>query len=319
MENIESMTIVTAFYDIKRENLDDFKRDYTRYYEYFAFWAGVKNPLIVYTTKEHEEAILKIRKAKGLESKTQVIIKPLESFDTSALEKIQKTFKDFDQTQGRKNPQNIECLSAEYCYLMYCKPYFVCDAIERGIVSRQVLWLDFGYNHGGKFYQDSKQFDFLLTPQKNIEHDKINFFSIKDNEKDSIAEIYFNMNVFLIGSLFSGNIQAWIALKEHFKKALEAFTSLNIFDDDQILLVWCYRNFPQNYHVIRTYEWFAALDNFIPKEICQALKRNLKESLPYRQAKAKYKEAFKKRNAAQCLYYGFLYVWYKIFKDRNAA
>lgn len=311
------MTIVTAFYDIKREHLDSFQRDYTKYYDYFAFWAGVKNPLIIYTTQEHKEAILQIRKAKGLEDLTQVIVKPLREFAPNALEKITKVFQDFNQAKGRKNPKNIECLSAEYCYLVYCKPYFICDAIERGIVNDGILWLDFGFNHGGEFYTDSKQFDFVLSPQDCICNDKINCFKLIEFNNDRIIDLYYSMEVVLMGGAFYANKENWLNFKEHFQKALEAFISFNIFDDDQILLLWCARNFPQNYHIIRTYEWFGALDNFIPKEIAQNLKCNLKESLPYRQAKVKFKEALQQGNFKQCLHYGFLYVWYKVLK--NAA
>ena len=147
----DEITIVTAFYDIGRGGIKGAERDCDKYIEYFSFWAGLKNRLIIYTSDEFKDKILAVRENLGLKDKTTLIIKELQSFDKEALSKMREVLANYNQSKGRKNPLNIECVSAEYDYVMYCKPFFVCDAIEKGLTSDKMLWLDFGFNHGGSF------------------------------------------------------------------------------------------------------------------------------------------------------------------------
>ena len=60
----------------------------------------------------------------GLESKTIIIHKDLESFDTNALDSIRKVFKDYNQAADRFDPEHPPHTSTEYNYLMYCKSFF---------------------------------------------------------------------------------------------------------------------------------------------------------------------------------------------------
>ncbi|MBX1885952.1 protein YibB [Campylobacter peloridis] len=261
------ITIITAFYDINRSNIKNFERSNQKYLDYFDFWSGLKNHVIIYTTEDMKELILEKRKQHHLEGKTTIIVKELNEFDLQTLNKIKETFKNYNQTLHRKNPGNIECISPLYCYLMYLKPFFVCDAIERNITSENIMWLDFGFNHGDSFFINKEQFNFLLEKQENIINDKINFFSIKDQETNTIPEIYYNMEPFLIGGLIYGSSRAWNSFKKNLYECMQFFLSFNIVDDDQIMLLWCSRNYPQNYNIIRCYEWFDSLFNFIPKEV----------------------------------------------------
>ncbi|EIV6476034.1 protein YibB, partial [Campylobacter lari] len=256
------ITIVTAFYNIGRTT-----RGNDQYLSYFDFWSGLKNHVIIYTTEDMKELILEKRRQHCLEDKTTIIVKELKEFDLQTLNKIKETFKNYDQTLHRKNSSNIECVSPLYCYLMYLKPFFVCDAIERGITNENIMWLDFGFNHGDSFFINKDQFNFLLEKQENIVNDKINLFSIKDQETNTIPEIYYNMEPFLIGGLIYGNIRAWRGFKKNLCECMQCFLSFNMVDDDQIMFLWCTRNYPQNYNIIRCYEWFDSLFNFIPKGV----------------------------------------------------
>ncbi|EAJ5696565.1 protein YibB, partial [Campylobacter lari] len=270
------ITIVTAFYNIGRTT-----RSNDQYLSYFDFWSGLNNHVIIYTTEDMKELILEKRKQHYLEGKTTIIVKELNEFDLQTLNKIKETFKIYDQTLHRKNPSNIECASPLYCYLMYLKPFFVCDAIERNLTSENIIWLDFGFNHGDSFFINKNQFDFLLEKQENIINDKINFFSIKDQETNTIPEIYYNMEPFLIGGLIYGSNRAWSSFKKNLYECMQCFLSFNIVDDDQIMFLWCTRNYPQNYNIVRCYEWFDSLFNFIPKEIKNTILFKRKNSQYY--------------------------------------
>ncbi len=310
------MTIVTAFYDINRKDLDSFKRDYKKYMQYFSFWAGLKNELIVYTSAEFKDEILEIRKKYALYDKTKVVVKELSSFDEYALKAMQKTFTDYDQSKNRKFPQNIECKSALYCYLMYLKPFFVCHAIENNLCSStELLWLDFGFNHGSDFFTNSSQFNFLLQSQDSLARDKINFFSVKEKEENSIAYLYFCMETFLMGGILYASKDKWQIFKEDMKKALQHFLSFGIVDDDQLLFLWILRNLPQNYSVNKTKFWFDSLFYFMPYEF--ATKLDIKKIKVYKKIKTKLKKDLKQGDYLSFMKNFFLYFYFKFINKKE--
>ena len=45
---------------------------------------------------------------------------------------------------------------------MLLKQWCVKDAVEKGIAKGMIAWIDFGYNHGGKYYLKKEEFDFEL-------------------------------------------------------------------------------------------------------------------------------------------------------------
>ncbi|WP_144581926.1 protein YibB, partial [Campylobacter coli] len=283
---MEELTIVTAFYNVGRTT-----RSNDQYLSYFDFWAGLKNKVIIYTTEDMKESILKIRKKHNLEDKTIIITKDLKEFDKQNLEKIQETFIKYDQTLNRKHPKNIECNNPLYCYLVFLKPFFVVDAIERKLTSENIMWLDFGFNHGNEFFTDRVEFNFLLEKQEIINEEKINFFSVKEGEYKNIANVYFNMEPFIMGGLIFAKSKNWYIFKEHTKNALNAFLSFGMVDDEQTMYLWCTRNYLNNYKIIRSYEWFDALFNFIPIEIKSHLSFKRKNSKYYKIIKEEIKNS----------------------------
>lgn len=310
----DEITIVTAFYDIGRGDIKGAERDPYKYIEYFSFWAGLQNKLIIYTSDEFKDKILAVRENLGLKDKTTLIVKELESFDKEALTKMREVLANYNQSKGRKNPLNIECISAEYDYVMYCKPFFVCDAIEKGLTSDKVLWLDFGFNHGGSFFTDKNEFNFTLQAQDyaGFDESRVNFFALKDEERGHLAEIYYSMDAFLIGGIIYGRRETWGRFRQNLNEALRTFLSLQIIDDDQILLLWCARNYPQNYHIVRTPDWFDSLSFFIPKELRQRLCIKVAVQKPHKIFKAKMKQNCKEKHYLKALACALKYVWLKI-------
>ncbi len=307
---MEELTIVTAFYNVGRTT-----RSNDQYLSYFDFWAGLKNKVIIYTTEDMKESILKIRKKHNLEDKTIIITKDLKEFDKQNLEKIQETFIKYDQTLNRKHPKNIECNNPLYCYLVFLKPFFVVDAIERKLTSENIMWLDFGFNHGNEFFTDRVEFNFLLEKQEIINEEKINFFSVKEGEYKNIANVYFNMEPFIMGGLIFAKSKNWYILKEHTKNALNAFLSFGMVDDEQTMYLWCTRNYLNNYKIIRSYEWFDALFNFIPIEIKSHLSFKRKNSKYYKIIKEEIKNS-KNKNLIYKIQLYIKYIYYKFINKK---
>lgn len=312
------LTIVSAFYDIGRGDIKGAERDCEKYFEYFSFWAGLKNELVVFTSSEFAEKIRLVRANLGLGEKTKVVVKELESFDKEALGKMREVLANFDQSKGRKHPQNIECVSAEYDYVTYCKPFFVCEAINLGLTSDKVLWLDFGFNHGGSFFTDKNEFNFTLQAQDyaGFDESRMNLFALKDKEEAHLAEIYYSMEVFLIAGIIYGAHEAWGKFRQNLSEALRVFLSLQIIDDEQVLFVWCVRNYPQNYHIVKTPDWFESLSFFIPPQIRQNLSHKPpkphKKYKKYKKYKKQMKEYFKEKHYAKAFVCALKYILAKV-------
>ena len=86
---MNDITIVTAFFDIGREQFKGYERGNNKYINYFKFWARINNNVIIYTNADFEKEIKKIREDFGLLEKTRiVIIENYTNFDKNLYKKI---------------------------------------------------------------------------------------------------------------------------------------------------------------------------------------------------------------------------------------
>lgn len=272
-QDTSDLTIVTAFFDIGRSEFKDFTRKNIEYFNYFKFWAGIKNNLVVYTQPEFKNEVLKIRQEKGLLDKTIVITCNLEDIDLELYNVFKETFEKYPQT-WRKQSKKVspETVSFKYCYINCMKSFFVCNAINSNLIlTKKVMWLDFGYNHGGDFYTDGSQFDFYLSFKKSYDQDKLIIYKMGNDTNKSMAQIYYDMSVLYIGPQLYGSSQAWIIFNKHMKKSVISFAKKGIADDDQFYMLDVVRNYPRFYQIEDCCMWFDALLDFIPTKNCKLL------------------------------------------------
>ena len=71
--NMKEIVTVTAFFDIGRGNFTEYTRSAEQYIEYFRFWAGIKNRMIIFCQPNYSEAVSAVRKECGLADRTEVI------------------------------------------------------------------------------------------------------------------------------------------------------------------------------------------------------------------------------------------------------
>ena len=144
----------------------------------------------------------------------------------------------------------------------------MCDALHNPLtkpyLNEQILWLDFGYNFNGAMFVDSSEFDFTLTPQAPLIDSKLNLFCLGRKDDRALPHILLKgSSNFLIGGCLYGSKNAWKNFNECMQKALQAFVSFNIMDDDQKLYIWCVRNFPDIFNILYIDDWFNALFYFM--------------------------------------------------------
>lgn len=255
------ITLVTAFFDIGREHFEntDYTRSNDQYFDYFAFWARMRNPLVVYTAPEFADRVRAIRAGFGLEKQTTVI--PVENpfaIEPELYTRMQKISQDEDFRKFRLYP-NAMSNRADYDYIMLLKYWCMADATSRGITGSQVAWIDFGFNHGGVLFPNPEEFDFewrfAFSP-------KIHLFSLQPcNTASSLISLQFFPEI-IMGPLIIAPSIACEALWKLTLRAMESLVMLGAIDDDQQLLLMAYQYQPDLFEVHLSDDWFLPLKEY---------------------------------------------------------
>jgi protein YibB len=253
---MSDITIVSAFFDIGRGKWPAFARSRDQYLEYFRFWARVRNRLVVYTDRENGKDIRRVRAEYDRESETRVIeIDDIADWDRALLSRIGDTLGKKAAVSFRAKPNHPESYNPVYNYLTYLKPFFVKDALERGLVENDAAWIDFGYNHGGKYYVRPGDFDFRWSFDTN---DKMHCFAIRELDDAPIFEIIRKVDTYITAGLFVGPRVRWIEMCGSFRRSIDHLLSCGMADDEQTLLLMAYRENPDSFQMHRINNFFEA-------------------------------------------------------------
>lgn len=140
--------LVSAFFDIGRKNsrVSGMKRGNQEYFDYFKFWAGLQNELIVYTQPQFVDKIKKIRNSFGLEEKTTVVsVEDITEIEPEIYEKMQRIEGSGNWSKLRLNMSAMSN-QCRYDYVMFLKYWCLDDAVKRSGFNGVVVWMDFGFS-----------------------------------------------------------------------------------------------------------------------------------------------------------------------------
>lgn len=257
---MQEITIVTAFFDIGRENWQGFKRDNNKYVEYFKFWARMRNKIVIYTDKDTAQQVVQIRDSFGLADRTKVVvIDDIIALDSEVYLCMEKVLSNEQTIKFRNKPSNPESYNALYNYVVYLKPYFVADAVNRGLVSGMIAWVDFGYNHGGSFYLNPLDFDFLWQYDFSS---KIHVFAVDPLDDTPVFEIVRSMKTYIAGGVIIAQDELWKVLAALFRESLFNLASCGMVDDDQTLLIMAYRVRSEIFEIHPIEDFFCPFKDF---------------------------------------------------------
>ena len=256
----KDITVVTAFFNINREKWGNFGRSEEKYFEYFTLWAKIKNKIIAYVeTEEMKEKILSFRASIGQKDNTVVeIVDDCLTIDEELYSSIKKATENPIQKKYRLYKENPEVWNAAYDYIMLMKMWCVNNAIEQGLATGQVAWVDFGYNHGGSMI--SKESDFNFRWRYDFP-EKINLFLVQDLDDRPIFDIVFNMDTYVMGMCIVGIDYLWGEFWNLMRKNMMALNSCGITDDDQNIILMCYREKPEIFNTYKS-DWHITMKQF---------------------------------------------------------
>lgn len=242
------ITIVTAFYNIKREEWKGLQRSEETYFSHFEYWARIKNFLVVYVENdEYRKKVEKIREQFELLDQTKVIVTgPIENIDKALFDRMQKVTENPVQINFHFRKENPEAWNTKYNYIMILKGWFIKDAVEKGFAEENIAWLDFGFGRGNVTYVNAEEFSY------EWEYDfpkKINIFYKKYPVGKPVfdlvrtGEIYFGGGIFVMDKGFAQEF--WQLMRQ----SMEALLSVGLSDDDQTVLYMAYLKKPELFHI----------------------------------------------------------------------
>lgn len=244
--------IVTAFFDIGRGDRNTYKRTNEQYLAYFKFWARLRNEMVVYCSPEYSERILKIRSDYGLRKQTEVVpLKNVFGVEADLFKRMQVIERDasFKSFRYRDSIEN----TAKYSYIMLMKWWCVADAASREERDDCFLaWVDFGYNHGGDRYTESKDFDFYWEysfPRA------VNIFCLADPDQVSLIDSLQFLSECCIGHTAIIRKDYCRHYWEMMLDAMNSLVKIGCIDDDQMLMLMVYRQEP-GIHSVVICDWF---------------------------------------------------------------
>ncbi|MBS5013341.1 MULTISPECIES: protein YibB [Haemophilus] len=232
-----TITIVTAFFDIGRGNLqskeelpDYMTRTNDTYFEYFSNLATLDNPMVIFSDNEHIERIKKIRGNKP----TKIIPFNINKFDKILLriKEIQNS-KEFKSKVRPDLLKNIEYWNHKYVLVTNLKSYLVNKAIKDKLVHTELVsWVDFGY------VRDLDTLNNIKKWKYHFSDDKIHFFTIKNNhvllnKSSDVYHAIFNNIVFVIGGAIVSHKKNWNLFFKANLSSQKLLLKNNIVDDDQ--------------------------------------------------------------------------------------
>lgn len=261
-----NISIVTAFFDIGRGEIGEefpsyLKRTTDTYFEYFSNLALLENEMVIFTSKEWEEKILKIRNGKP----TKIIIIDLKKKFRRQLEVIKKIqeSKEFKNKINKDMILNIEYWSPEYVLVTNLKAYFINYAINKKLLyNNLVSWVDFGY------IRETKTLNNVRYWKYDFDKEKIHFFTIRKKfplkSKKDVYEAIFNNSVFIIGGATVGSKNKWKEFYIFLKNNQNELLNENIVDDDQgLYMMSLFKNpelFKLNY--LGKNNWFLLFEKY---------------------------------------------------------
>lgn len=238
-------TLVTSFFDIGRgsslvSDVPEYTRDNDKYFEYFKFWARMHNKLIVYTQPEFVDRVMEVRRSFGQEKNTIVVpVEDIYAIEPEIYRRMCEIEEDGRFARIRYDYPAMES-KAKYNYVMLMKFFCLSDAAEKYIDTESLAWIDFGFNHGGTFFDNENDFDFLWEPEVAK---GIHLYCFHDPMTQSAAVSLISMQVCFQGTVILLTKDYASTLNEYMKEATEALLMLDAMDDDQQLLLMVYKKY----------------------------------------------------------------------------
>lgn len=241
LKQMNNTTLVTALYDIGREQYTAYPRSIDTYLRHMDNILSFNSNLVIFCDKELHDKILDIRKQYDKDlSKTIIINKSFKELECYKLfyEKVKTVMKSEHFLQH--NEGSIESIYPEYNIINFNKISFVCEAIETNpFKSQYFFWVDAGFYHDN-FPKELREIQFPNKEKEILLNDnKVHFLSLC-SEQYIPLESMFSSRVSIAGSMFAGKAKPLLWFKNEVYNTINDFINNNAINDDQTIYAFVY-------------------------------------------------------------------------------
>lgn len=238
-------TLVTALYDINRENKGD-GRTIKEYLGWFEQTLKLKNNMVIFTEKKFEDFVKNHRN----DDDTKLIIQDIENIPyyckKNEAEKIINS--DFYKNKMMA-PERVECILPMYSLVQYSKFDWLVESFKY-FDSDYYFWVDAGIS---RFFEGMNisfwpnNYSFLKKGKLNIQgnFNTNNFFYNWPGDDEYI----WNCNTMMCGGLFGSDKNTIKIFSNLVKEKFNYYLKQNCINNEQILLGILFKNNPELFNL----------------------------------------------------------------------
>lgn len=251
--NINSITLVTAFFDIGRESWNSYQRTPEYYLESFnkMVCSYLYQKIIVFIDDKYMNNPI-ITKIINKPDKNKIFV-PInmdwlyKNTDSWKKNNISQRIMDSEEYKtllseriSRGYPENIY---SEYNTINHSKIDFIKYSIDNNLIneSELICWCDFGY-YSSILHNNPSEYPESSLDLNKFNLTKLNFFimnEIDEKDTDMTYTLLIAKEIFT-GSFFAGSTKLMLELHELYHICLDELYRNNISDDDQHVYLKCY-------------------------------------------------------------------------------
>lgn len=268
-EKINNITLVSAFFDIGRDNFKNYNRSTDEYLKAFFNYLDMEYKMIIFIDDRYLHRVLEYYEKCKFKNKKFVSInkqwlfnniyawKQLDKDTRIMTSEFYKTLVEHRIMMGKP-----ETIYSEYNIVNHAKIDFINYAINNNYVDDEfIFWSDFGY-YNSILDNKRESFPTNILDMKKLNPKKINCM-IRDHilpEDSNMINILLSGKVALIGTFFGGPVNIMKQFQDLYHSCLEELYINNISDDDQHVLLRCYLKNTDFFQLFQDAEMFNSVN-----------------------------------------------------------
>jgi hypothetical protein len=276
---VNSITMITAFYDIRRETWGVLNRDVEYYIDSLKKLLILNENMIIFMDDKYIQntfirEFINELKLSNNNSKKFIFINDnwLNTYSlswqkNSISEKIMKSENYIELANERIIQGSPETIYSEYNTINHSKIDYIKYAIDNHLIADNefICWCDFGY-YNSILHNNPLEFPYAELDINKFNIEKLNFCirnKITEKDGDMVYTLKYGPEVFT-GSFFAGNKRQMLLFHTLYHESLDDLYNNNISDDDQHVVLRCYLKDPNLFQIywFNDNKWPQALSKF---------------------------------------------------------
>ena len=242
------------------------RRSTETYLARFENLARLHNQMVIFTEDRFAGAILDIRRQRGLEELTTIMVCDDLLGENGQLADLCRSI---ELTMGSElhglvhNPGYPEFWNPDYVLLMSLKPVFVSAALDLHLIAHaQIAWVDFGY------CRDDQRFD-PAVPWHFDCRGRMNIFYVQALDNRPIFDIIRSGAQYFQGRHLVGPAECWPRFRELMDEAWASLLACGLVHHDEPRILMAYRAMPELFraHAVDPTDWFVIFKKFRQMEV----------------------------------------------------